>query len=442
MGRRTRIVVDDTPLASRIGGRIRAARLAAGLTQQQVAQGRYTKAYISSLEQGHAKPSMAALDFIAQRLGLPAASFLERDGRWDRMEADLQLASGRWAEAAEAYRQLLAETTERAARAEVLAGLAEALCRLERGHQALGVAAESIELFGALGRPGDVLTGRYWLAYARFQAGDATGARSLLLQVLDDLDAPDAHAPSDLRMRVLTALGWVASDQGAHAEAVDWLDRARALSDDLDDRRRAALLSMVATNRAALGDVEGAVRAGTESLALYRSVEARLEAAILENNLAVAWLQGGDLDRAAGYAASARQRHEAAGDQRSLAHVADTEARIALADGRPDEACQLATEAVTLARATTNDRALTNGLVTSAVALDTLGRRDEALDAYAAAVAILRGSGPASALRDALVAWADLLAREGRHREAFELSRDALRVDDPSLEAVRVSASA
>lgn len=430
MGRRTRIVVDDTPLANRIGGRIRTARLAAGLTQQQLAQGRYTKAYISSLEQGHAKPSMAALDFIADRLGLPASSFLERDGRWDRLEADLQLASGRWEEAAEAYRHLLGETTERAARAEVLAGLAEALCRLERGHQALGIAAESIELFGALGRPEDVLTSRYWLAYARFQAGDGVGARSLLLQVLEALDAPDANAPSDLRMRVLTALGWVASDQGSHAEAVDWLDRARALSDDLDDRRRAALLSMVATNRAAMGDVDGAVRAGTESLALYRSVEARLEAAILENNLAVAWLQGGDLHRAAGYASSARQRHEAAGDQRSLAHVADTEARIALADGRLDDASRLASEAVELARATTNDRALTQGLITSALVLDAADRPDEALDAYAAAVTILRGSGPVGALRDALAAWADLLARQGRHREAFDRSREALRLPD------------
>ncbi len=428
MGRRTRIVVDDTPLATRIGGRIRAARLAAGLTQQQLAQGRYTKAYISALEQGHAKPSMAALDFIADRLGLPASGFLARDDRWDRMEADLMLASGHWQEAADAYRALLAETSERAARAEILAGLAEALCRLERGHQALGVAAESIELFELLGRLSDVLVGRYWLAYARFQAGDSPGARALLVRVLEDLDGPGSAGPSDLRMRVLTALGSVATDLGEHVQAVAWLDRARTLSGDLDDRRRASLLSMVATNRAAMGDVEGAVRAGTESLALYRSVEARLEAAILENNLALAWLQGGDVERAGTYAAQARQRHEAAGDRRSLAHVADTEARIALAAGRPDDAARLATEAVDLARATANDRALATALVTRAEALDAAGQAVGSLESYAAAVAILRGSGAATSLRDVLVAWADLLAREGRHREAFDLSREALRV--------------
>src|SRR5690349_19140253 len=100
---RTRIVVDDSALAARIGGRIRSYRQQAGMTQQQLAAGRYTKAYISALEQGHAKPSMAALDFIAARLGVPASRFLTEDTRWSRIEADMALAAGRWADAASAY---------------------------------------------------------------------------------------------------------------------------------------------------------------------------------------------------------------------------------------------------------------------------------------------------------------------------------------------------
>src|SRR6478735_8458416 len=102
-GTRTRIVVDDSVLASRIGARIRAARLAAAMTQQQLAAGRYTKAYISALEKGHAKPSMAALNFISQRLGLPASRFLaDANSSWDRLSADLALASGDWLGAADA----------------------------------------------------------------------------------------------------------------------------------------------------------------------------------------------------------------------------------------------------------------------------------------------------------------------------------------------------
>ena len=57
---RRRVTVDDTPLARSIGARIRQARLQAGLTQQQLAGDRYTKAYVSALENGGAKAPMGA----------------------------------------------------------------------------------------------------------------------------------------------------------------------------------------------------------------------------------------------------------------------------------------------------------------------------------------------------------------------------------------------
>lgn len=429
MARRTDPPGDGPGLAFRIGTRIRAARLAAGLTQQQLAEGRYTKAYISALEQGHARPSMAALDFIAERLGLPASSFLGRDDRWDRLEADLMLASGEWHDASIAFRSLLGSARDRGVRAELSTGLAEALCRLEQGHEALAFAAEAVDLFRALGRHEDALTASYWLAYARFQCADVLGAHALLRPILDD---PALHASGDLRIRILMALGSIATEQGDHAAAADWLDRARALSDDLDDRRRASLLSMVATSRAASGDVEGAVRAGAESLALYRSAEARHEAAVIENDLAMACLEAGDLERARGYAAGARRRYEIEGDRSSLAHVADTEARIALAADAPQDALRLAGEAEALAIESANERALSNALVTSARCLGALGRSDEALTAYARAVDLLRAEGGRPGLRVALTGLADLLAGLGRHREAFDLTREALATHGPT----------
>jgi tetratricopeptide (TPR) repeat protein len=428
MARRTEPGPDGPALALRIGTRIRAARLSAGLTQQQLAQGRYTKAYISALEQGHARPSMAALDFIAERLGLPPSAFLGRDDRWDRLEADLMLASGEWHEAAIAFRGLLEPARDRGVRAELLTGLAEASCRLEQWRQALPLATEAVELFRALGRAGDSLTACYWLAYARFQSGDANGAHALLARVLDD---PALEASADLRVRALIALGAVATDQGDHAAAAAWLDRARELSDDLDDRRRASLLSMVATSRAAAGDVDGAVRAGVESLALYRSAEARHEAAVIENNLAMAWLQAGDLERARAYASEARRRHEVEGDLSSLAHVADTEARIALAAGDPDQALRLGRDAQALAVGSANERALSNALMTIARALEALDRPEEAVTVYRQAIDLLRADGGRPALRDALTGLADLLATLGRHREAFELTREALAAPRP-----------
>jgi tetratricopeptide (TPR) repeat protein len=438
MARRREPGDDGLGLALRIGARIRAARRAAGLTQQQLADGRYTKAYISALEQGHARPSMAALDFIAQRLALPPSTFLGRDDRWDRLEADLLLASGEWHEAAVAFRSLLGPVRDRGIRAELLAGLAEALCRVEQGREALGIASEALELFRASGRESDALTVSYWLAYARFQAGDTNGAHALLARILDD---PGLDGSADLRIRALVALGAVATDQGDHAAAAAWLDRARELSDDMDDRRRASLLSMIATGRAAAGDVEGAVRAGVESLALYRSAEARHEAAVIENNLAMAWLQAGDLERARAYAADARRRHEVDGDRSSLANVADTEARIALADGAAADGLRLAQEAESLALASANDRALSNALVSTARCLEALGRVEDAVEPYRRAVELLRADGGRPALRATLTGLADLLAGLGRHREAFELTREALSVARPTPPAVTPGAS-
>src|SRR5664280_565048 len=105
---RTRPRVDDSPLARQIGERLRRARLAAGLTQQQLAEGRYTKAYVSALENGLSRPSMAALNYLSGRLGIPASKLInDEPAAWARLEADLALASGRWDDAIAAYGDLL-----------------------------------------------------------------------------------------------------------------------------------------------------------------------------------------------------------------------------------------------------------------------------------------------------------------------------------------------
>lgn len=431
-GTRRRIVVDDSVLAGRIGERIRAARLGAGLTQQQLAQGRYTKAYISALEKGHAKPSMAALNFIANRLGLPAARFLsDETSRWSRMEADLLLASGRWAEATQAFDDLLRVSLDRGSRAEALRGRAEALCRMEEGQAAIGPGMEAAELFGELSRPRDRALAVYWLAYAQHLAGNSAEARSLLTSVLEDERGPHGASDPDLRMRVLMALGSISAAMEDHRASLAYLEEARVLAADLDDLRRAAFLSLLATSYAETGDTEGAIRSAIESLALFRGADAQREAAILENNLAVAYLRVGNISRASELAADARIRHQIDGDRRSLAHVVETEAQIALAQGAFVEAETLATEASDHARASSNARALASALLTIARAQNASHRPDAALASFERATAELRVHGPATRLQAALAEWADLLASLGRHVEAYDLTREALRATAP-----------
>jgi len=60
------------------------------MTQQQLAGDRYTKAYISALENGLVRPSVAALEYLAPRLGT-TPSVLLGDSRpaWSRLDIDL-----------------------------------------------------------------------------------------------------------------------------------------------------------------------------------------------------------------------------------------------------------------------------------------------------------------------------------------------------------------
>jgi len=59
-----------------VGARIRSLRTAKGLTQAQVAEPQYTKAYISMLESGRTRASMKALEHIAGVLGVQPADLL------------------------------------------------------------------------------------------------------------------------------------------------------------------------------------------------------------------------------------------------------------------------------------------------------------------------------------------------------------------------------
>lgn len=427
MVKRRRIVVDDTPLALRIGERIKVARLAAGLTQQQLAEGRYTKAYVSALEKGHAKPSMAALNFLAERLGLAPAHFLGGpDARWSRLEADLALASGRWLEAHDAYETLLDTPVDRATRAELLRGRAEALCRLNRGLDAIRPATESMDLFHELGRERDAVLSTYWLAYAFYLAENSAEARSLLRSIVDRLRGGLAVEP-DLQMRVLTAMASVETWDGAHEAAVTYLEEARALSADLDDRRRAAFLSTLALAYLGNGDTEGAIRVGTESLALFRTAQAEREVAQINNHLANAYVAVGNLQRATEFAGEARRGMVRVGDAQELPYVVDTEARIALAAGQAETAIRLSRRAIAAARAVDNRKALSDALVTMAQAASAAGEAELAADSFEKAVVLLREHGPRTRLQQVLGEWAEQLARTGQHERAYELTREALR---------------
>jgi transcriptional regulator with XRE-family HTH domain len=421
---RRSLAAEDRDLARQIGTKLRTARHAAGLTQQQVAAGRYTKAYVSALENGLIKPSMAALRFLAVRLGTtPSELLAESDTRWARLDAELRLATGDWQVAADGFSSLL-DAAQGSERGRVLIGLAEAMYRLGRGAEAVAIASEGSELLSKAGRSAEARQARYWLAAAHHQADNPSEARRLFEQLLAD-DTEATPLGPDFRVRLLIALGSVLTQAGEAKRALMLLEEARGIGADLDDRRRGALLHSLALGYRATGDMEAAIRNGLQGLALYRSAEAVVETATIENELALIYVGLGNLAEARRHASAARGEFERLANEFALAGVSETEGQIALAAGDAGTAVERATAAVEIARRSGNQKAEISGLLTQARAHRLRGDSAQAATVLGDAAELAR-SGPAPRLREILSEWSELMAESGNVARAYELSREAL----------------
>ncbi|MDQ2674552.1 MAG: helix-turn-helix domain-containing protein, partial [Chloroflexota bacterium] len=408
IGRTRRVtVVDNSHVARRVGDRIRQARIRVGMTQAQLSEGRYTAAYISALERGLAKPSMASLTFLSERLGVPVRDLVAEElPSVGRLEADLLLASGKHQEALDRYEALLdAAGEDRRNRAELLRGRAEALCRLDRGADAIRPASEAAQLFDGLGAPADAAWARYWLAYAQYLTDNTAEAQSILLQLLAD-DRAGLQVAPDFRFRLLTAIGNTEAWDGRPERALAYMEEARALLGDVSLRQRAAFLSGLSLQYRRAGDLEGSLRAGHESLALYRAADAEREEAALENNLAITFLALGNTKQAGRHLKRARELAERTDDARVLSEVAEAEARLALATGDVGRAAERAAVALEAAEQGGSYLAATGAHRTLGQLAHRRGDRSQAEAELEQAARLLRSHRSNAQLRDLLGEWA------------------------------------
>jgi len=424
-----RLAVLDRGIAESVGARIKAARLKAGLTQAKLAEGRYTKAYISALENGLSKPSLAALNFLAGRLDLPVTHFLGEDDAtapaWTRLEADLRLASGDWQAAADAYEDLLETERQGVRRAELERGLAEAMLRLERTDEALTLAASAAAAFDAAGRDGDAALARYWVAGAYYARDNEAEASSVLRSVLERVRAGLQVEP-DFEARVLIALASFDGRDGHEDRALGYLEEARAIVGHLDDRRRATFLSALAISYRERGDLEAALRLANQALARYREAAVDREQAMLENEVALNLMGMGALDRARTHAAAADSHFRAVADDRTRAHIVETQAQIELAAGDLERATALAEDSLRLATEHDNHKAAISASLTLARIARAGGDLRRGAERMEAAANLALEHARPQQLREILTEWSDVLSELGDDKAAFQLSREAL----------------
>src|SRR5437870_1522180 len=103
-----------TPKAPRLGERLRQLRVAAGLTQTDLAGDRFSKEYISQIERGKTRPTTETIEWLALRLGVDAGFLASGVSTDERAKAEAIVARAdalaqdyRYADAIEEYERAL-----------------------------------------------------------------------------------------------------------------------------------------------------------------------------------------------------------------------------------------------------------------------------------------------------------------------------------------------
>jgi tetratricopeptide (TPR) repeat protein len=424
-------------IASGVGGRVRALRVAAGLTQTQLAGARFSKEYVSQIERGKTRPTEETLAWLAEQLGVDA-QYLARGVSEDvRNKVETLLAR---AEAlSEAHRDEEAVETFREAREQIgslgspelevraLAGEGWALQELGSAREAievLQVARELAELpgFSDLDRA-DIL---FRLGCCRYRISSIPTAIGLFDEALGI--AERSGLPCDLlRARILAWRSRCRRRQSDFEAAREDVERAIELAQAMDDPRVVAgtyfQASLVAEK---MGHWVLARQYAQQAKAIYQDLNDERNTGRLMLNLGGLQLLLGHPEQAIEHlttsfalAVEAGSQPDAAQALGSLAAVhehlgdhdaADEHARKALAllEGREDFLDEIGQSSLVLGRS-----------------LMERGRLDEAEQCFRAADSAFERMESIGHRTGAWVALGDLAERRGNPREAARWYRNA-----------------
>jgi tetratricopeptide (TPR) repeat protein len=426
-----------TSPANRLGERLRHLRVAAGMTQTDLAGDRFSKEYVSQIERGKTRPTRETVDWLALRLGVDP-NYLERGVSADerrRVETLLARAealteSHQCETAIQAFEHSKAAVLATgAAELEVRHLSGEAWARMERGEVKPAIEllnrarllAEAPE-FSDIDRA-DIL---FRLGVCRYQLSSIATAIGLLDEALTLVDG--SQLPCDLLRADI--LGWRSRcyrRQRDFEAAREDVERALELAQAIDDPRKTAdvyFQASLVSER--MGHWVLARNYAERAKAYYEQLSDERNVGRLLNNLGGLNFQLGkpeqaveDLKNAYRVLLDKGSDAEAANVVASLAHVhlmtgeataAEEEARHALSllENRDDFLLDVAPTQLVLGRA-----------------LMEQGRLDEAEEFLAASD---RSAEQLESLSHRAAAWlaqGDLAARRGDDRAAAHLYRQA-----------------
>ena len=335
--------------ALRLGERLRQLRVAAGMTQTELAGERFSKEYVSQIERGKTRPTAETVDWLARRLGVDPGFLAEGVSTEQRQRVEAGLAraealaeSDRFEEALAAYDDLRtavaatgsAELDVRAAngewRALASAGhVRESLDRLERARRltegpgfsdvdraevlwrmgasryllsstttALGLLNQAIELAERSGYPCDLLRANvlHWRSRCYRRQRDYEAAREdveLALELAES--AKDARTIGHLYFQA----SLLAERSGHWVLARSYAEKAKALYEEISDQANVGrLLNNLGGLNFLLNRPDEAIRFLKDAFSTALEVGNDAEAARAVSSLAQVHLRGGELEQA------------------------------------------------------------------------------------------------------------------------------------------------
>ncbi len=234
----------------RLGERLRQLRVAAGLTQTDLAGERFSKEYISQIERGKTRPTTETVDWLALRLGVDAGFLASGVSADERAKAETILARADALSQEHRFDEALAEYTRAlpavlgtgAAELRVRALNGEAMARAQNGNvkEALALLAESRALVESEGFSDvDRAEVLYRLGVCRYKLSSISTALALFGESLTL--AERSGLPSDeLRLNVFAWRSRCYRRQRDYEAAREDVERALELAEALRDARALA----------------------------------------------------------------------------------------------------------------------------------------------------------------------------------------------------------
>jgi len=340
-----------------VGTRMRRLRVAKGMTQRELAEPKYTHAYVSTIEAGRRKPSREALEHFAGRLGVDVDELLtgkpaDLEARLTArlMEARIDLSAGRLDRADEGLRSIAREAKRfRIPTLEANAEEAQGLLLERRGKPEEALehyqGAEEIVRSGSAGARADAVTGK-----ARcFQAlGDVRYAIHILESLIDALDREGIRDPEALA-RLYSSLLDAYLDAGLYERAAASAVQLDRLAPRVADPLRIAQMHMhVAHLYLVQGKVDDAQRSLQRAEDSYRQLHLQAETGHAYLAKGYVLTRDGKLDEARTQLEGALAIFEETADEKDLIRTLNELARVERLEGRLDRARELLQRSISL----------------------------------------------------------------------------------------------